>query len=204
MGKRREGKRGPAWTAEECQREFTRQLPRIRAVISYRVRAACTPAEWEEAKQEGDAIAWQSWVGAWKRGKDPRTFPTAIGKYAARRILSGRSVSGRLGNNIFGGRSTRSSREQLAPIARGMGGPLPLQTVSYLLDNHRTPPPDQAAFRIDFPAWLSRLSYRMYRQAVLSLDWKTTKEIASILGLTAGAVSQGRRTMLQSWEEYTA
>jgi hypothetical protein len=48
------------------------------------------------------------------------------------------------------------------------------EAISALRDNHVTPPPDAAAFRIDFPAWLANHTDRNRRIALammLRRDW---------------------------------
>ena len=49
--------------------------------------------------------------------------------------------------------------EEVTVTQAPAGGPMPAD-VPALKDNTVTPPPDQAAFRIDYPAWLAHLGAR--------------------------------------------
>ena len=89
-----------------------------------------------------------------------RSFPTALATYAARAVRSGRRVTGQL--------KAKDAMNPHAQQRRGFCvGKLPdFSTLSdnplqeALIDNTQTPPPEQAAFRIDFPAWLDTHSKR--------------------------------------------
>ena len=69
-----------------------------------------------------------------------------------------------------------------------------------LIDNRQTPPDEQAAFRIDFPAWLSRFDSR--RRAILTdmAMGHRTNELADEYGVGAGRISQMRAEAAEDWE----
>jgi hypothetical protein len=71
-----------------------------------------------------------------------------------------------------------------------------------LVDNHRTPLPDQAAFRIDFPAWVRRHSERkrnIIRDLMMS---EKTRDVARQNGTTPGRISQIRRELCRDWNRF--
>jgi hypothetical protein len=70
-----------------------------------------------------------------------------------------------------------------------------------VVDN-RVSPADQAAFKLDYEAWLSRLPVRKRRVAELLAAGETTGEVARLLGVTAGAISQARRSLEADWRAF--
>src|SRR5207237_7200761 len=63
-------------------------------------------------------------------------------------------------------------------------------------------PADEAAFRLDFAAWLASLPDRRRRTAELLSLGHGTGEVARELGITAAAVSQARAWLERSWRTY--
>jgi hypothetical protein len=71
-----------------------------------------------------------------------------------------------------------------------------------LRDNTQSPVPEQAAFRIDFPLWLSRLGPRNREIATdMALDLRTG-ELATKHGTTPGRISQLRREFHLDWRRF--
>ena len=68
-----------------------------------------------------------------------------------------------------------------------------------LVEKHRTPVPDQAAFRIDFPTWLAKLSQRDRKVVKQLASGDRTNDVARSFALSAGHVSQLRRKLQRSW-----
>ena len=62
--------------------------------------------------------------------------------------------------------------------------------------------PDMAAFRIDFPAWLRRLSPTRRRTALLLVAGFGTGEVAAGTGVSAARVSQMRRELADDWYRF--
>lgn len=71
-----------------------------------------------------------------------------------------------------------------------------------VVEDHHTPVPDQVAFRCDFPAWLKNLSVRNRRIAQALAVGHSTGEVAKRFGVSAGRISQMRREMHRSWQEF--
>ena len=71
-----------------------------------------------------------------------------------------------------------------------------------LHDNTITPPPDQAAFRIDFPVWRLTHSERDRRLIDALMLGGRTKEVSRLFGLSQGRISQKRRQFLQDWRRF--
>ena len=71
-----------------------------------------------------------------------------------------------------------------------------------LVENKRTTPADLAAFKLDFAAWLPSLSRRDRRMAEDLAMGERTSDVAGKYGVSASRVSQLRRQMQNSWEEF--
>jgi hypothetical protein len=96
--------------------------------------------------------------------------------------------------------STRSPQEQLYATPDGQA--LHDAFEERLRDNTLTPVPDQAAFRIDFPAWLKTLTGRERRLIRLMARNERTKDLSKRLGVSPGRVSQLRREFRDGWLRY--
>ena len=71
-----------------------------------------------------------------------------------------------------------------------------------LADNTRTPPPEQAAFRIDFPEWLKTLS-RRDRKIIRAMAMnERTKDLSRQFEVSAGRISQMRRDFKVGWDRF--
>jgi hypothetical protein len=71
-----------------------------------------------------------------------------------------------------------------------------------ILEDHRTPVPDQVAFRIDFPNWLAILSRRNRRIAEALAVGNSTGYVAKRFKLSAGRISQLRGELYRSWQNF--
>lgn len=168
----------------------------------------------EEAIQEMHALAWKWFVRLARRGKDAAEFLTTFNTFLARAVNSGRRLSGaekakdvmcrqtqrRHGFTVESlPMSTRTSHE-----ARSTVHGQQMQDVyeERLQDNTQTPVPDQAAFRVDFPAWLTTITDRD-RQLVedLALSHRTM-DLAQKYGLSPARISQKRREFHDEWERF--
>jgi hypothetical protein len=68
-----------------------------------------------------------------------------------------------------------------------------------LRDNTHSPVPEQAAFRIDYPAWLRQLGSRNCKIAKDMVKDMRTKELAVKHGTSEGRISQLRRELHRDW-----
>ena len=74
----------------------------------------------------------------------------------------------------------------------------------WLACDNRVGPADEAAFRIDFAAWLEGLPERRRRVAELLAEGHETGVVARMLGVTPGAISQARTWLAANWRRYQA
>jgi hypothetical protein len=156
----------------------------------------------EEAVAEMVALAWRWHRRLAERGKDATRFPCALARFAARAVRSGRKLAG-----------MDRARDVLSPQARQRHGfavgkvpdcgtldGSPLEEA--LHDNTRSPPDQQAMFRIDFPLWRASRTERDRRVLDDLMLGGRTLEVAGRHGLSPGRVSQLRREFLLDWRRF--
>lgn len=148
------------------------------------------------------ALAWKWFVRLVRRGKDVLQFVSALATYAARAVRSGRRVVGH-----------EKSKDVLSPVAQRKHGfavgklpdfstlsDNPLQEA--LHDNTVSPVPDQVAFRLDFPAWLSTLGQRNRAMAEDMALGHRTQELSHKYHVSQGRISQMRRYFEKDWARF--
>jgi hypothetical protein len=196
---------------------FLTFLPRIRLHGEVYFRHVRCRVQREDCIAEMIALAWKWHCRLAQRGKDARRFVTAIATFAARAVNSGRRLAGiERPQDVLSRRAQREhgfvvaslpptphvSHEYLYAMPRGQH----MQDVyeERLQDNTQTPVPEQAAFRIDWPAWLTTITERDRRLVMdLALNHRT-KDLARQYGLSPARISQKRREFHDDWEQFTA
>jgi hypothetical protein len=149
---------------------FLEILPRIETHARIRFRHLRCPGRRDDAIAEVVAVCWKWYLRLVARGKDVDEFVGTLADYAVRHVRSGRKLCGQekardamssLAQQHHGFRvealecSTRRDFGALYAAPRGQDYQDAYE--ERLEDNTTTPPADQAAFRIDYPAWLDRL-----------------------------------------------
>jgi hypothetical protein len=186
---------GPA--PDYLQAAFLPLLPRIVSHAAFVFRSLRCPGRRADAVQETVALAWRGFVRAARRGKDGRAFASVLATYAARRVRTGRLLCG-----------AESARDALSPRAWTRHGfaasPLPdLDTGRAAreawADHAVAPPPDGAAFRLDFPRW--REGYGERDRALIDdlMAGGRTGDVAARHGLSPARVSQKRAEFHADW-----
>jgi len=169
----------------------------------------------EEAIAEMVALSFKWFRRLIEKGKDPNKFPTTLATYAARAVKCGRRLCGQLKpKDVLSERaqqrhgfhveslpiSTRTCHEEL----NGISGQRHLDAYEERLqDNTRTPPDEQAAFRIDFPSWLSTRTERDRRIIGDMAIGERTLALANKHGISPSRVSQLRRDFHDDWQIFT-
>jgi DNA-directed RNA polymerase specialized sigma24 family protein len=157
----------------------------------------------EDCVQETLALCWLWSCRLWEQGKDARAFPTTLALYATRQVKCGRS---------FVGKKTYRN-DALSPLAQwvhgfrtetlpGKDSPAAFPWQAALRDNVQSSPPDQAAFRIDFPDFLAGLSDRDRQITEDMMMGDTTQELSGRYRLSAGRISQLRRELKDDWHAF--
>src|SRR4051794_31734656 len=190
-------------------RQFEAALPAILATASYAFRRR-SPQDRAEAIAEALAAAWSAWHGLVRRGLDPLAVGvTGIAHNAVRNVLQGRRVGnahcGRGRMDIHHPRARKHSGLTIISLDRHAGPENerePDAWRDWLACDNRVSPADEACFRLDFQAWLDGLPARKRTMAELLVEGHETGAVASLLGVTPGAVSQTRAWLAGSWRAF--
>lgn len=128
-------------------------------------------------------------------------YPTVLARYGVKQVSEGRRVGSSLNSNDVTSRYAQKKRgfsvERLFDFDESRG-----QWREAMVEDHNTPVPDQAAFRIDFPEWLDQLPPRNRRIAESLTTGKDTSEVAHDFAISPGRVSQLRRELANHWAEF--
>lgn len=181
------------------QDAFVKILPRIERHGHVYFRNVRCPARRHEYVAEMVGLCWKWFVRLAERGLDAMRFPSALASFAARAVNSGRRLCGQ--ENLRDVLSRRAQQRRHFCV-----GKLPDCTTlssnplaDTLIENTRTPPDEQAAFRLDFAAWLASLGDRKRRVAEDLMVGERPTDVSNKHGLSQGRVSQMRREMMASW-----
>jgi hypothetical protein len=159
------------------------------------------------------AIAWKAFLRLAQKGRDAVQFVGKLARYAARAVRSGRKLAGsdRVNDPLsprarrrHGFRLERLQFSRRLPIEKlhRPRGQRELELIEEALhDNAETPPPDAAAFRVDFLLYLARLSERDRAVALYLAEGHRPGEAAAAFGLSRGRLSQMRHELSRKWHE---
>jgi hypothetical protein len=180
--------------------DFVLIIPVVRehARISFRKKL---PEEQAELIEECVASAFRAYARLLELGKEDLIYPTVLATFAVKQVRDGRLVGGKL--NINDVLSRYAQKRKPIKIERlDRYDPAKQAWEEAVVEDSETPVPDQAAFRMDFPAWLKR--YQALKRRVveaLALGY-TTNEAARRFHLSAGRISQLRREFENSWQVF--
>ena len=185
----------PTWHAG-----FMAMLPRIKEHAEVAFRGLSAEAR-EDAICETVANAMVAYVGLVKRGKVDVAYPTVLARYGVAHFRAGRRVGSRLNSDDvlsdYAQKKKGFDVERLDLFDRDTGG-----WSEAVVEDRRTPVPEQAAFRIDFPRWLGLFSKRDRRIAEVLAAGHSTGEVAERFHLSPSRVSQKRREYFQAWQAF--
>jgi hypothetical protein len=178
-------------------------LPRVETHARICFRHVRCPGRRDDAVAEAVAVAWRWFLRAADKGKDAAALAGPLAVFAARHVRVGRRLCGQ-----------EASKDALSPLAqqrRGFavqglprcdGGTAGNLTLDALADNTRTPPDEQAAFRIDFPRWLASLGRKKRRVALGLLAGESACDVAAANALSPGRISQLRVELMLGWRQF--
>jgi len=200
---------GPSLT--DVHRAFEAALPVMDQTIRFQFR------NWPrrhraEAVADARAAAWHAWHGLLGRGQDPLAVGvTGIASNAARYVRAGRRLGtgacGRGAMDLFDRRAQRRGGFHLVRLDRDSGDGLGVSPDPWrerLAEARHTSPADTACFRLDLAAWLGRLPEPKRKIAELLSEGYRTGEVARLVGVSPGRVSQLRVELEESWRSYQA
>lgn len=205
----------PSSSLDQVHADFLKIMPKIVTHARICSDERC-PHKRADFIAECVAVAWCWFVKAVQHGKDPLTFPTALATYAVKHIKSGRRLTGTIKpKDVMSSRAQRAHGFRVEPLPStrcnhghlyGAGNVQRLQDCyeERLRDNTVTPPDEQAAFRIDWPHWLTTRTERDRRIIEDMACNERTVALSRKHGISPGRVSQLRREYMEDWERFTS
>lgn len=201
--------RAPA--AGYCTAEFLELIPIVERQVRFAFRGR-SAADREEAAAEAVAAAYESYVKLTARGKNPaRNFPSAFAAYAILHVKAGHHVgSSSSSTDVLSPRAWKKRGFRVEPLSGSPGVARdPRNPVVHrrpegdfdeqLRDNTRSPVPDQAAFRVDFPTFLAGLGQRDRELVKFLALGHSAHSAATRFKLSEGRVCQLRKTWRERW-----
>jgi hypothetical protein len=191
-----------ALSVHVLQVRFLSILPRIELHGRISFRYVRCPDQRADAIAEVVALSWCWYVRLAERGKDATRFPSTLADYAARAVRAGRRVCGReRSRDVLSPTAQQHHHftvERLPDVSTLRSNPL----AEALRDNTQTPPPEQVAFRLDFPAWLLTRTERDRRLAEDLMTGERTSDVSTKFGLSPARISQLRRDFHEDWSRF--
>lgn len=185
----------PAWHAG-----FLTLLPDIRRQVRFAFRRLELERR-EEAVQEALANAMVAYVRLVELGKTDVAYASPLASYAVKQVYDGRQVGSAL--NACDVLSPYAQRKQGFTVSRLQQAAQRENTwQEILVEDPTCTPAELAASRIDFNAWLNRLPRQKRRIASMLAAGETTGETARKFRVTPGRISQLRRELAASWDEF--
>jgi DNA-directed RNA polymerase specialized sigma24 family protein len=178
-------------------------LPKLVRHAKYAFRHMRRSQDYHDMIQETIANAFVAFKALVRRGKMDLAYPTVLARYAVAQIADGRRVG-----------SSLNCQDILSPYAQR----LKCLTVERLdrreaddeeqwkeaiVEDTRTPVPDQVIVRCAYPAWLDSLKRRDRRMAEYLSLGNRTSDAARKFKVSAGRVSQIRKELARSWAAFT-
>ena len=185
----------PAW-----HRRFLEMLPSIRKY------ARSAFGHWDgesrdDAVAEVVANATVAFARLAELKKLDLAYPSVLVRYGIAQFRDGRRVGNhlRIGEVLspYAQRKKRFVVESLDRFDKDAD-----EWVEAIVEDHRTPVPDQVAFRIDFPRWLTLQNNRNRRIAEALALGHSTGQVARRFKISPGRISQLRRELYRSWQEF--
>jgi DNA-directed RNA polymerase specialized sigma24 family protein len=197
-----------ALSLTRAQQEFTAHLPAVEDAAQYAFRRR---QDREEALAEARAAAWSAWHGLIRKGRNPLAVGvTGIANNAIRYVKSGRKLGnrtcGRAAMDVF--RKAQKARDfkvvSLDSNDQFIPGSLVGTWRDWLACDNRVGPADEAAFRVDFAAWLAGLTVQKRRVAESLAEGNDPGVVARVVGVSPARVSQLRHELEASWQAFQA
>jgi hypothetical protein len=177
--------------ASDWQTAFVEMLPEIKKWLRLAFCRLAIEAR-EDAMAEAVAHCLLAYVRLHEQGRTQVATPSSLAWYSSRQVRRGRPAVGRM-----------NSKEPLSQYAQlGSGNRFARQNgewIDTLAEDKRATVPDQVAAKMDTRAWFATLTKRMKEIAKDLACGCSTSEVARKYGVTAGRISQLRRTLEESW-----
>jgi len=180
--------------AHEWQSDFLKMLPEIQRRLDREFRHLDLDNR-AEATEEGVVHSLLAFVRLHQQRRRHVATPASLAFYSARKVKHGRQAVGKINRNDVLSRYAQLS--QNIAVDRNQG-----QWIDTLVLDKRASVPDQVMAKIDVGAWWATLAKRTKQIAKDLAVGCGTAEVAAKHGLTAGRISQLRKSLESSWIEF--
>ncbi len=182
------------------QSDFVTMLPELEQRLSYAFRSL-DPEAREDAIENGIVHCLLAYVRLFKKGREKSVSPSNLAWYATLQVKTGRQAGCQL--NVKDPLSRHAQLKKGIRVERlDKYSASHEEWIESMAQDKRASVLDQVAARMDFRTWLASLSEQTRRIAKDLAFGFTTAETAKKYGVTAGRISQIRRTLQTSWAEY--
>jgi hypothetical protein len=200
MIRRRCSSRVKPVSAHDCVR-FVAMIPLIRKQVRFAFRHLPATVR-QERIDDALAQAFVLFAHLARRKRVRLAHPTALARYAAYRVRSGRPIGSRMNSRDVLSRATqrrfgfRVISADTGCLARS------LRSTDLLGESRRTTPAELAAIRIDFASGLDRLSDRQRKIALCLACGESTGAVARRFRVSCGRISQIRLELATRWSHF--
>jgi hypothetical protein len=185
--------------AEPQEVKFESILPAIRRCAAYAFRRVRRSLR-ADLIAEAIANAYVAFVRLIERGLAVLVYPTALARFAIRRVWDGRRVGVRRSAvDVMSEYAQVKCKFMVEPLQHGSSSQ-PWE--EQLLADRRATPADLAACKLDFCAWLRRLSPVKRRVALRLAVGDSTKDVAMQFRVSLSRISQLRRELEADWQAF--
>jgi hypothetical protein len=183
-----------------CREKFLSILPAIREQARFAFRNE-NPERRQELTAEVIANCWAAFVRLVERGLIDVVYPTPLAGYAIKQVLVGRRVGAKL--NVLDVSSEYAQRLKQITVERlDLYDEQKGEWREVLIEDRHAGPAETAAARIDIGEWFDSLPKHKRRIAKTLATGETTKRTALKFRVTPGRISQTRRELQNTWQEF--
>jgi hypothetical protein len=190
--------------------DFLTLLPKLQTHAQIQFRFITCRDQRADKISEVVALAWKWYVRLVEQGKDINRFPMVFVYLVVKAVRSGRRLTGKeKAKDVMNPMTQRRraftvkslpSRMSSRPAIYGNGQSDLDDVEEWLTDNTVTPPPDAAAFRIDFPEFLGKLTKRDRAMAIFLAQAQPAKVAAERFKVSPSCVTQLRQRWRREWQ----
>ena len=184
----------------EWQEGFMAILPEIERLLRIAFPGRDSDAR-EDAVESGIVHCLLSYVRLFEQGREDAATASSLAWYAKLQIRQGRLPGAVLNSNDVA--SLYAQLEKRFKVVQLNHWDSQDETwIHDIVDGRQTSVADQVAIKLDFAAWLSSLCCRTRNIATDLARGFSTSEVASKYRLSAGRISQMRRELKNSWQQF--
>jgi hypothetical protein len=182
------------------QTRFVDMVPEIQKRLSRAFRHLDADLR-EDSIEEGVVHSLLSYIRLFERGRAESVSPSTLAWYAVLQVKRGRPAGNRMNSkeplSRYGQLGRGIQVERLDGYSKKRD-----EWIGTMVEDKRATVADQVAAKIDVGAWFATLTRQM-RQIAKDLAFGfSTSEVAKKHGVTAGRISQLRRTLEESWAAF--